>query len=270
MLKSVSLETGLKLKIPDPSSIVFQNQKCLLDMFNIKCDYLDRHDLQSIRYVFSEPDHTHFWPQVFNTQDNTDFYGFFQNYNYFKKYEKEVVEDLSFNDELQEFASDYVNSLKKNNEQIVSLHFRRGDNTDGTGGIVQDYYGRDNKYEEDSVFGKYCELAMKHYDGKNVKFLVFSGGSRSGMNHNQGDIDWCKQNLKGDNFLFSEGNSDIQDFAIMTNCDHNVVSHSTSFGYWASILNKNPNKIIIAPKNYTIPDDGRAQRGFYPEHWIKF
>ena len=111
--------------------------------------------------------------------------------------------------------------------------------------------------------------ALEVFNNQRVKFLVFSGGSRKGGKHNQSDMEWCKLNLKGNNFVFCEGNTDLEDFAIMTNCDHNVVSHSTSFGYWASILNKNPDKIIIAPENYTIPDDGRAMRGFYPDSWIK-
>ena len=87
------------------------------------------------------------------------------------------------------------------------------------------------------------------------------------MNNNQTDIDWCKKNIKDDRFIFCEGNNDLEDFAIMTNCDHNIVSHSTSFGYWAAFLNSNPDKVIVAPRMYSIPDDGRVQKGFYPETW---
>ena len=61
----------------------------------------------------------------------------------------------------------------------------------------------------------------------------------------------------------------MEDFAIMTNCDHNIISHSTSFGYWAALLNTNLEKIIIAPKNYGVPPDGREKQGFYPKAWRK-
>ena len=273
MVKAVSLEKGYKLKIPNPESVVCQNQKCQLDQFNIKCDFLESDDLSNIRYTFAEPDHSKFWPQVFWSKDNTDFAGYFQNYLYFAKYEKTIREEFAFNKELQEFASDYVNNLKTNNEEIVSVHFRRGDNVDGTfgrhSGLIDNYFGKGGRFDNDSFFGKYLFKAIENY-GDNCKFLVFSGGTWNGMEHNQGDIQWCKQNIKDDRFIFCEGNNDLQDFAIMTNCDHNIVSHSTSFGYWSAFLNNNPNKVIVAPKSYTVPkDDGRVRSGFYPKAWRK-
>ncbi len=270
MVRSVSLETGYQLKIPPLENIVCQNQRCQLTEFNIQCDYLEPDDYYRIGPRFVEPDHREFYPQVFQVRDNTDFAGYFQNYQYFAKYQEQILEDLRFNKELQQFAEDYVQNCKKNNEEIVSVHFRRGDNVDGTfgrhGGMVPNYYGADGGFDQDSIFGTYLNSALPQFQG-NVKFLVFSGGSQGGMNHNQGDIDWCKEQIQHDRFIFCEGNNDMQDFAIMAHCDHNILSHTTSFGYWAAILNRNPDKIVIAPKSYTLPDDGRTLRGFYPPTW---
>jgi len=264
--RSVSLETGYKLKIPNPEKIIHLNQKCQLDQFNIKCDFLEDSDLNKLKYRFTEPQHAEFYPQVFDVVDDTDLFGYFQNYRYFSKYEKEIRYDLKINTELEEQAKDYINNFKKNGEEIVSVHFRRGDNTDGT------YYypllhGESESFSKESTHGKYLYKALESFSDKNVKFMVFSGGSQKGMKNNQSDIDWCKQNLKDDRFVFCEGKSDIEDFAVMKNCDHNIVSHMTSFGWWAAFLNENPDKVTIAPKNYTIPDDGRVQKGFYPKTW---
>jgi hypothetical protein len=270
MVRAVSLERGYNLKMPNPQDIICQNQKCQLDQFNIKCDFLEHGDLSKVQHRFNEPNHSDFWPQVFWAKDNTDFFGYFQNYLYFAKYEKQIREDLKLNDELQQYALDYVGNLKQNNEKIVSVHFRRGDNVDGTfgrhSGLVDNYFGLDGRFDSDSFFGEYLFKAIDKFD-ENCKFLVFSGGTWSGSNHNQGDMSWCKQNIKDDRFLFCEGNSDLQDFAIMTNCDHNIISHSTSFGYWSAFLNPNKNKIIVAPREYGVPDDGRVKRGFYPKSW---
>lgn len=267
MLKSVSLVTGYKMKIPDPTEITHQNQKCLLNKFNIKCDYLTKEDKASLRNNFIEKEHSKFYPQVFYASDDTNFHGYFQSYKYFSKFNKQIKNELQLHTELENFSKDYVNNLKSSNEEIVSIHIRRGDNSDGTNPEYLNYYGEGDILTPDSEFGKYFYSALEMFDNKNVKFLVFSGGSRKGMSDNQSDIEWCKANLKDDRFVFCEGNSDIQDFAIMKNCDHHITSHMTSFGYWAAYLNDKDDKIVIAPSNYSIPDDGRVQRGFYPDNW---
>jgi len=267
MLKSVSLETGYEIKIPDPENIEFENQKCLLNFFNISCDYLQESDYHNLQATFLEKDHTTFYPQVFQVPDFINFHGFFQSYQYFKKYEKEIRNEFKLDKHLDDFGKDYVGSLKGENQKIVSVHIRRGDNSDGTNPEYLSYYGKGDILTPDSSFGKYFYPALNAFKNKNVKFLVFSGGSRKGMNHNQTDIEWCKSNLKGEKFIFCEGNTDIEDFSIMKNCDHHIASHMTSFGYWAAFLNDKKDKIVIAPSNYTVPDDGRVTRGFYPNKW---
>ena len=270
MLRSVSLETGYEMKIPDPSEIYWadlKSQPCLLTKYNIKCDYLQDADLEKIKHTFHEPNHTLFYPQVFSIPDNVNFHGYFQNSQYFIKHKNIIRKDLTLIGDLEESAKDYVNSFRASDEKIVSVHFRRGDNTDGSGGIVKDYYGKSDTLTKKSIFGSYFFGALDHFDNQNVKFLVFSGGSQKGMTHNQSDIDWCRENIKDDRFVYCEGRSDIEDFAAMKNCDHHIASHQTSFGYWAAFLNDKEGKIVIAPKNYTIPDDGRVGRGFYPSTW---
>ena len=89
------------------------NQKCQLDQFNIKCDFLEDSDLNKLKYRFTEPQHAEFYPQVFDVVDDTDLFGYFQNYRYFSKYEKEIRYDLKINTELEEQAKDYINNFKK-------------------------------------------------------------------------------------------------------------------------------------------------------------
>ena len=91
MLKSVSLETGYKIKIPNPENIEFDSQKCLLNMFNITCDFLDESDYTNLNATFLEKDHTVFYPQVFEIPDNINFHGFFQSYQYFKKILEKIM-----------------------------------------------------------------------------------------------------------------------------------------------------------------------------------
>ena len=227
-IKSVSLRTNYELKIPDLSNVIFQNQRCMLDSFNLKYEILTEKDLGRISYLFQENDHTEFYSSVFEVPDNINFYGYFQNYRYFKDFEQEIREEFTLPSEIEQSSFDYVQSLKTNNEEIVSVHLRRGDLSDGTNPEYLNYYGENDILSADSKFGKYFFPALDVFDNKKVKFLVFSGGSRRGEKHNQTDMEWCKANLKGDKFLFCEGNTDLEDFAIMKNCDHHITSHMTS------------------------------------------
>jgi hypothetical protein len=269
-LRAISLEKGYKIKIPDPANIEWQNQKCYLNYFNLECEYLESNDYSHIEYRFCEPDHTQFYSEVFGAPDNTDFVGYFQNYRYFSKYEEQIREEFVLEDSIKDPATAYLDKIRKldnSNAEIVSVHMRRGDNIDGTNPEYSNFYGENDILTKESSYGQYFYKALEHFSDKNVKYLVFSGGTRQGDKHNQSDIEWCKANFKGENIYYCEDNQDIVDFEIMRQCDHNITCHMTSFGWWAALLNENPNKIIIAPANYTVPDDGRTERGFYPPTW---
>jgi len=269
-LRSISLEKGCKIKIPDPQTVEWQSQKCYLGSFNLECEYLEPQDYSRIQYRFQEPHHAQFYSEVFGAPANTDFVGYFQNYGYFSKYEDTIRKEFTLADPIRKKASVYLNNVRNSgdaNADIVSVHMRRGDNVDGTNPEYANFYGDGDVLCEDSAFGQYFYPALEVFDNRNIKFLVFSGGSRKGDIHNQSDIEWCKENFKGDNVYYCEGNKDLVDFEIMRQCDHNIACHMTSFGWWAAFLNDNPNKIVVAPRSYSIPDDGRASLGFYPPTW---
>ena len=88
VLKSVGIKNNYDVKIPDPSTMHWQGQDCLLDQFNLECDYLTPSDYAQITRRVIEEDVSEFYPDIFSISDNIDLYGFFQNYQYFKDYEK--------------------------------------------------------------------------------------------------------------------------------------------------------------------------------------
>ena len=269
-LKSIGLKTGYKVKIPDPTTMHWQGQDCLLGKFNLECDHLQESDHESIKGRFIEPSVNGFHPEIFYTCDNTDFYGFFQNYKYFAEFEKQIKKEFELCDTIRESAQSCLQEVLEDGDrdaEIVSIHMRRGDNLDGTNPEYSNFYGDNDILTPESSYGKYFFKAIEHFKDKNVKYLVFSGGSRKIEVSNLSDIEWCKQNFYGDNVYYAEGNSDLIDFALMSTCHHHITCHMTSFGWWAALLNKNPNKRVIAPQSYTIPDDKRYYSGFYPPDW---
>ena len=63
------------------------------------------------------------------------------------------------------------------------------------------------------------------------------------------DIEWCKENFLGDKFYFVEGNEDYIDLYLMSLCKNNIIANS-SFSWWAAWLNRNKEKIVIAPEKW--------------------
>jgi len=157
--------------------------------------------------------------------------------------------------------------------QIVSLHLRRGDNTDNTNpkqvALNKEWYGFGEQLSENSFYYKYYKKATQTFKDEKVKYLIFTGGKRNKENHD--DIQWCKNNFLGDQFLFSEGRNTMEDFSLIMCCDHNIISHVSSFGWWAAYLNINNGTThkTVAPLHYH-PDRPMMthREGFYPEEWI--
>lgn len=82
----------------------------------------------------------------------------------------------------------------------------------------------------------YYEQALSMIKAKRV--LVFSD-----------DIKWCKANFRGSEYTFIEGNEPCIDLILMSSVENNIIGNS-SFSWWSAWLNKNPNKTVIAPKNW--------------------
>ena len=273
-LRSLGLENGYETKIPNPRDRQWHGQQCLLDKFNIKSSYLEEMDVLKLKNSYSEPDYMKYDNNFYNTPDNTNITGFFQSTLYFKKHSQEIKQELQPNETFLQQAREHITYLKEKNPgcEIVSLHLRRGDNTDNTDPNqleLNNSYGKQgtSSLTEDSFYYQYFSNAKKVFENKNVKFLVFTGGKR-GADDNKADVAWCRQNFQGDEFLFSEGKSAMEDFSLIMSCDHNIISHVSSFGWWAAHLNNNDSKKVVAPLKYHPDRLGIDYRmGFYPEGW---
>ena len=111
----------------------------------------------------------------------------------------------------------------------VSVHVRRTD-------FLQ--------YNEDCYRYGYFVRAVNYIKNKvtDPVFFVFSD-----------DSEWCKNNyitlgLTDDDVVFfvdwNTGKDSYRDMQLMSLCKHNIITKS-SFGWWASYLNQNPDKIVI-------------------------
>jgi hypothetical protein len=240
----------------------WHGQTCLLDRFNIDCDYLTNDDMVSIKHIYNEPTWQKYDDRFFTIPDNTTLDGYFQSTYYFEHISEQIKKELTPKQEYLDKATKFIDYLKgQHNCEIVSVHVRRGDNmTNGQIGLIQ-------AFEPGGMYETYFNEAKKVFEGRNVKFLIFTGGQRFNED-NKIDVDWCRSFFKGDEFLFSEGNQQIDDFCLIMSCDHNILSHASSFGWWAAYVNPNPNKIVIAPKYYHPDEPSLIREKFYPNEYI--
>lgn len=81
------------------------------------------------------------------------------------------------------------------------------------------------------------------------------------------DLNWCKENLKFDVLTeFVEGCKDYEQLYLTSLCKHNINANST-FSWWSSWLNQNPDKKVFVPIPNTFFDINRLYRGFTPTHY---
>jgi hypothetical protein len=81
------------------------------------------------------------------------------------------------------------------------------------------------------------------------------------------DINWCKQNLSFPKMQFVEGQDNIEDLWFMSLCSNNIIANS-SFSWWGAWLNNNPEKKVIAPKNWFGQYANINSSDIVPETWI--
>lgn len=162
---------------------------------------------------------------------NIYFNGYWQDVTYINSVEAQLREDFQFkNIELDEKNISIIEEI--NNQESVSIHIRRGDyvNNPNFSGICDENY-----------YLKSIELIKNKV--KNPYFYIFSN-----------DIEWCKNLFKdADNIKFvnwNKGSNSFLDMLLMSKCKYNIIANST-FSWWASWLNDNPNKIVIMPRQWT-------------------
>lgn len=137
----------------------------------------------------------------------------------------------------------------------VSIHIRRGD-----------YISNDLFCVLDQIYYQKAISKIRECFEDPV-FYVFSD-----------DINFVKTLFEKEDFNIidiNKGSDSYMDFYLMSQCRHNIIANST-FSWWAAYLNKNPDKMVVAPKkwyredsNYYLEYKDIESKGlFCPDEWI--
>ena len=182
-----------------------------------------------------------FQPKIFDW-DDIYLEGYWQSEKYFRDVGNLLKKEFSLESVrrnrdngygLSEEAERYLNRIEQG--ESVSIHVRRGDyllpqNQDLFGNICTDMY--------------YENAVKKMMESRpDCTFYLFT-------NDNQ----WAAERLRERKdfpivLVELPGNRDYETLMLMSRCRHNILANS-SFGWWASYLNDNPDKLVIAPEKW--------------------
>ncbi len=191
-----------------------------------------------------------FQNNIFKNKGDMFLVGFWQSEKYFKSYSELIRKEFSFRKKPNSRNRLLLKDI--NNSESVSIHVRRGDYVTNSNA---------NKFHGTCSIDYYQKaIAQISTKCKNPKYYIFSD-----------DISWCKKNLKiRSSKLYvdhNKGENSWEDMRLMSMCKHNIIANS-SFSWWAAWLNNNPNKTVIAPKNW-FRNKSINTEDLIPTTWIK-
>lgn len=265
--------TGLKLDLSflnADTKGAYTKRDYALDVFSIKENFATEEEVISYRrlfqsryrrfiyrkmpFLFSKAYITEsgnkYHKNFINYPANTYLEGFWQSDKYFSGIENTIRNDFSFKDPPKGLNKELADKIS--NGRSVSLHVRRGDYIINES--VKSYHG----VCPPSYYMAGLERIKQKE--KDPELFIFSD-----------DAEWCRQNLVFDHpttyIDHNKGEKSFEDMRLMSLCKHNIIANS-SFSWWGAWLNKNPDKIVIAPKEW-FADPANRSEDIYPKNWLR-
>ncbi len=176
--------------------------------------------------------------------------GYWQSERYFEDIKNLIRTDFSFPQPLTGYNAEIADKIQSIN--AVSLHVRRAD-------YVTD---RQTSNDHGTCETEYYDKAVM-YISKQITspvFFIFSD-----------DHEWVKSNLslKYEHHFVSHnsGPDSYKDMHLMSLCKHHIIANS-SFSWWGAWLNKNADKIVIAPDRWFLADKYDSS-DHVPKDWVR-
>lgn len=186
--------------------------------------------------------------QYLNLPDNVYLEGYWQSERYFEQLPADLLASLFvFKNPVAPYAAELLEEIKS--AHSVCLNVRRGDF------VANDLHG--------TMGNDYFSAAERILNEKqaDLHYFVFSD-----------DIEWCKENLRFTRPVKFIGHryagEKFSDYLrLMSACRHFVIPNS-SFGWWAVWFSEDPDKTVIAPKQW-FGDPSIDTSDLVSERWIR-
>ena len=182
---------------------------------------------------------------------NVTLRGFFQSWKYFHNIAPFIRELFTVRPFFLNKAKRFLSPFKDASRTVIGVHVRRGD-------FVTNLYTRKCGYTFADIH--YIHEAMSLYRRRytNAIFIIISD-----------DMTWCKKNVVNFDVMYSDFTDPILDLALMSLCDHMVITGGT-FGWWGAWLSGGD---VVYLKDFPRPGSwldvfGMDKVEYYPPHWI--
>ena len=175
--------------------------------------------------------------------------GYWQTEQYFKEIRDVLLKEFSLRPEYDHLDPSVLRAMADG--ESVALHVRRGD------------------YVSNPETNKYHGTCSPEYYHSAIRFIADKVGTPTFFVVSD-DIAWVKENIKIDFPVTYVSNGILKDYEeliLMSKCKHNIIANS-SFSWWGAWLNQNPDKIVIAPKQW-FNDPSAAKNDIVPDSWVR-
>ena len=187
-------------------------------------------------------------PSIANNKTSAYYDGYWQSEKYFADFAGAVKADFAFrNEQLLQKCPQFDEICNTNS---VAIHIRRGD------------YIKNPKYKK-----RLYVCTLPYY----LRAIAYLRERHSNLNFfiASDDPKWVAENFELSNQTkLIKSNSAIEDFFLMANCKHQIISNS-SFSWWCAWLNRNPNKTVIAPNQWFTKFANIDYGDIVPASWVK-
>lgn len=191
--------------------------------------------------------HFHYWDGLRYAAGHCYLRGYWQSEKYFLHHAGTLRADFAFRSPPIGANAPLAERMRR--ENAVSLHVRRGDYVSH----------RATAALHGALPPAYYEAAVAHILDRvpNPVFYVFSD-----------DIPWVKKHLRlaAPTYFVEHNRQAFDDLQLMSLCRHHVIANS-SFSWWGAWLNQDPEKIVVAPRQWFAQP--RRVDDLLPASWVK-
>lgn len=156
--------------------------------------------------------------------------GYWQNYQLIETNKQLIQNSFQIKKTLENSINTIIENKNLDFNNSVGIHIRLGD-----------YLKNPTVHNIHGVLPKtYYQAAINAISQQidNPKFYIFTDSP-----------ELITTDFEIDNFEIIKPNTSIIDLILLSKCKHQIIANS-SFSWWAAWLNKNPNKIVFAPKQW--------------------